>query len=297
MDRRRLAEPPPGRSRRLGRVGVILGCKISRLLTHRTERTDFRSIYQGSAVVCAPPGRATPPWRAPTTRWAPAQSLLLCGRGVHSRGTRRQVLAGASAAATATAAPTTATCLCHCSLTPSLSPSSCGHASLPAGSQVLRSGAWLRPQRAAAVGLAQRAVPAAAGRGQRQRALQAQQAVRNEGGGGSSREQLQEEVHRLRAALQQAREQATALQRHNRELEDIATTAVAAVVAAKQREQAPRGQGQQAAAAAAAAAVVWGARGSRTCLCPSNSPPRPPMTRRSRLGGRGLTSSLVCCSH
>ena len=183
------------------------------------------------------------------------------------------MLAGASAAATATAAPTTATCLCHCSLTPSLSPSSCDHASLPAGSQVLRSGAWLRPQRAAAVGLAQRAVPAAAGRGQRQRALQAQQAVRNEGGGGSSREQLQEEVHRLRAALQQAREQATALQRHNRELEDIATTAVAAVVAAKQREQAPRGQGQQ---AAAAAAVVWGGAGQPHLPLPKQQPPSAP---------------------
>jgi hypothetical protein len=97
-------------------------------------------------------------------------------------------------------------------------------------------------------------VRAAPGRGQRQRALQAQQAVWNEGSESSSREQLEEEVQRLRAALQQAREQATALQRRNRELEDVATTATAAVVAAKQREQAAREQGQQAAAAAAGGA-------------------------------------------
>jgi hypothetical protein len=79
------------------------------------------------------------------------------------------------------------------------------------------------------------------------RALQAQraqQAARHEGGRGSSshsssrERQLEEEVQRLVAALQQAREQAAALDCRNSELEQEAAAATAAALAAQQREQA-----------------------------------------------------------
>ena len=110
---RRCLSSLPGRRWRLGRVGVNLGCnlhcKISPPSHIALSGTDSGRCTKALLWSVAPPGRATPPWRPPTSRWAPAQSFLLHGCALHRCGARPQVLAGALVAATAAA--TTATCL------------------------------------------------------------------------------------------------------------------------------------------------------------------------------------------